>query len=86
MEKYLGRFLKSGENIHHKNGIKDDNRIENLELWTTWQSYGQRVEDLLNFVFDAYNKELRDKMAVQDLVRSCLERLETHGTLNSYSK
>lgn len=45
MEEILGRKLLPGENVHHKNGVRHDNRQENLELWSTRQPSGQTIDD-----------------------------------------
>lgn len=52
MEEHLGREISASENVHHRNGVRDDNRLENLELWSTAQPAGQRVREKLEFYLD----------------------------------
>jgi len=52
MENFLGRELLPDENVHHINGVRDDNRLENLELWSTFQPPGQRIEDKLEWAHE----------------------------------
>lgn len=52
MEQMIGRELLGIENVHHKNGIRNDNRPENLELWSRRQPPGQRVEDKVDYAIE----------------------------------
>jgi len=59
MEEILGRKLRRGETVHHKNGIRHDNKPENLELWIKrGQPPGQRLADIILWMVKNYPEEV----------------------------
>jgi hypothetical protein len=65
MSEHLGRPLLAGENVHHRNGQRADNRVANLELWAKVQPAGQRVSDLVRFANEITERYGTDPAAFQ---------------------
>lgn len=63
MSEVIGRPLFPDETVHHKHGVKDDNRPEKLELWVSRHPKGQRVEDQVEWA-----REILSRYAPAELV------------------
>jgi len=71
MAKHLGRCLQAWEVVHHKNGVKDDNRLENLQLVSD-----QRHEQLTILENRIHYLELENKRLAQLLSRQARGRMK----------
>jgi hypothetical protein len=62
MARMLGRPLAADESVHHRNGNRLDNRLENLELWSRWQPSGQRVEDKIAWAVELLRRHAPERL------------------------
>lgn len=62
MSEKLGRPLYKHEHVHHINGIRYDNRPENLELWSDVHPHGARVADLIEHAIKTLQQYAPDRL------------------------
>lgn len=63
LEKSRGEPLRKTETVHHKNGIRNDNRLENLELRSGQHGNGQNVTDLTEWAIKHLKAYAPEKLA-----------------------
>lgn len=71
MERSLGRQPCEGETVHHLNGVRDDNRIENFESWTRPPPTGVRVSGAIEWAQSNFRHYDNDAMISSPTITDC---------------
>jgi len=90
MAKHLGRNLQKWELVHHKNGIKDDNRLENLELLTPGQhsiSHNKGYRDgYQKGLLDGWDKQIVELKSRVSILEQRITLLEAEKVLEGSNR
>jgi hypothetical protein len=76
MARHLARPLADDEVVHHRNGVRTDNRLENLELWSTAHPKGQHIDDKIAFAVAMLRRYRPELLGASADYRALLERYE----------
>ncbi len=71
IENCIGRELSENEIVHHKNGVKTDNEIKNLELCDISNPHppGQRISDRIKYYKDYINKYEKEINKINNILK-----------------
>jgi len=69
MAQVIGRPVFSDEQVHHLNGVRDDNRPENLELWVGGHPTGRRVDDTVIWAVEILQRYAPERLASEGVDR-----------------